>query len=104
MGNGTVWRGAGSGDREGAKASSVDSEAADFFENYLPPMPPRRYVSGETHRYHGRQYRLKVIKGAEEGVKLKGRYLLGANDTKARYTPRKDLAKGMVCGACAVGI
>lgn len=46
-----------------------------FFENYLPPMPPRRYVSGETHRYHGRQYRLKVIEGAEEGVKLKGRYL-----------------------------
>jgi len=38
-------------------------------------MPPRRYVSGETHRYRGRQYRLKVIKGAAEGVKLKGQYL-----------------------------
>jgi predicted metal-dependent hydrolase len=46
-----------------------------FFENYLPPMPPRRYVTGETHRYRGRQYRLKVIEGAEEGVKLKGRFL-----------------------------
>jgi len=54
------------------EASRVDSEAVDFFENYLPPMPPRRYVSGETHRYHGRQYRLKVIEGAKEGVKLKG--------------------------------
>jgi hypothetical protein len=31
MGNGTVWCSAGSGDREGAKTSRVDSEAADFF-------------------------------------------------------------------------
>src|SRR5450759_2016170 len=29
-----------------------------FFERFLPPMPPRRYVGGETHRYLGRQYRL----------------------------------------------
>ena len=31
MGNGTAGRGAGNGDREGAKASRVDSKAADFF-------------------------------------------------------------------------
>lgn len=41
-----------------------------FFENYLPPIPPRRYVSGESHRYLGRQYRLRVHQGNEETVKM----------------------------------
>src|SRR5664280_288894 len=46
-----------------------------FFREFLPKMPPRRYVSGETHRYLGRQYRLKVVEGGEPGVKLKGRFI-----------------------------
>lgn len=41
------------------------------FELYLPALPPRQYVSGETHRYLGRQYRLKVSEnGPVESVKL----------------------------------
>lgn len=39
-------------------------------ERYLPPPAPRLYISGETHRYLGRQYRLKVIPGEAESVKL----------------------------------
>lgn len=35
---------------------------------------PRRYVSGATHRYLGRQYRLKVRKGADAVIKLAGGY------------------------------
>lgn len=41
-----------------------------FFENFLPTIPPRRYVSGESHRYLGRQYRLRTHKGPQESVKL----------------------------------
>ena len=45
-------------------------EQQRFFENYQPTIPPRRYVSGESHRYLGRQYRLRVHQGNEESVKL----------------------------------
>ncbi len=37
---------------------------------YLPQTPPRQYVSGETHRYLGRQHRLRVAESTDEGVKL----------------------------------
>ena len=40
------------------------------FESYPAPLPERRYVSGESHRYLGRQYRLKIIAGDRETVKL----------------------------------
>src|SRR5260370_9105210 len=54
-----------------------------YFERFLPPTPPRRYVSGETHRYLGRQYRLKVSEHPPYGVKLSGHYLHVAARTKA---------------------
>jgi predicted metal-dependent hydrolase len=40
------------------------------FESYPPTLPQRRYVSGETHRYLGRQYRLLVNQCIENRVKL----------------------------------
>ncbi len=46
-----------------------------FFHQFQPLQPPRRYVSGETHLYLGRQYRLKVVQHNTNSVKLKGRYL-----------------------------
>jgi len=36
--------------------------------------PAQRYASGATHRYLGRQYRLKVSRGKNIGVKLAGGY------------------------------
>jgi predicted metal-dependent hydrolase len=47
-----------------------------YFEQFQPKQPDRRFVSGETHVYLGRQYRLKVAKGIPSQVKLIGRYFL----------------------------
>lgn len=43
------------------------------FELLPPPAAPRQWVSGETHRYLGRQYRLKVSEGVA-AVKLSGAF------------------------------
>ena len=44
------------------------------FEQYLPKQPERRYIGGETHRYLGRQYRLKIEQGDTDSVKCSGGY------------------------------
>ena len=46
-----------------------------FFEIYHPLPEPKRFVSGETHPYIGRQYRLKVKRASNSDVKLVGRFL-----------------------------
>lgn len=47
------------------------------FSELVQSRPPKEYLNGETHRYLGRQYRLKVVPSAdhrENGVRLVGRY------------------------------
>lgn len=46
-----------------------------FFLSFNPKTPPRKYVSGETHLYLGRQYILRIHSGDEESVKLKGKII-----------------------------
>ena len=46
-----------------------------FFNQFETRTPPRQYVSGETHLYLGRQYRLKVHSAEHRSVKLIGRYI-----------------------------
>ena len=46
-----------------------------FFLYFHPKTPARKYISGETHLYLGRQYRLKIIQNSLESVKLKGKYI-----------------------------
>jgi predicted metal-dependent hydrolase len=43
----------------------------DYFEQFRPRTPPRRYLSGETHLYLGKQYLLKRVEAEQEGVKLR---------------------------------
>jgi len=45
------------------------------FLAYFPKTQVRKYVSGETHLYMGRQFRLLVTIGPVESVKLKGKFL-----------------------------
>jgi predicted metal-dependent hydrolase len=46
-----------------------------FFLAYHPKTTERKYISGETHLYLGRQYLLKAEKSEQESVKLKGKYI-----------------------------
>lgn len=55
------------------------------------PLPgPLRYVSGETLRFLGRQYRLRVEQGEKKSAKLKGQFLtVSVPDKEDRKSVRK---------------
>jgi predicted metal-dependent hydrolase len=46
-----------------------------FFLSFHPKTPARKFVGGETHLYLGRQYRLRILIGKAESVKLKGQFI-----------------------------
>lgn len=41
------------------------------FAEFRPRTPPRRFLGGETHRYLGRQYRLKIVRALQDRVTLR---------------------------------
>ena len=64
------------------------------FELYLPKQPPRRYINGETHRYLGRQYRLRAEQGETDSVKcLRGRFYVTTRDAPTTALVRRRLAR-----------
>ncbi len=46
-----------------------------YFSRYKPSLTERIYISGESHRYLGKQYRLKFIESETSEVKLRNGYL-----------------------------
>jgi predicted metal-dependent hydrolase len=46
-----------------------------FFLAFHPKTPVRKYISGETHLYLGRQYRLQISIRKKNEVKFKGRFI-----------------------------
>jgi predicted metal-dependent hydrolase len=53
------------------KRGSWILEQRYFFSLYLPRQSERKYISGESHLYLGKQYRLKIYKSDHERVLLK---------------------------------
>lgn len=59
-------------------------------ETLPSPPQPREWVAGETHRYLGHQYRLKLVKGSPSSVKLAGGYfVVTMPEPKARDSVRE---------------
>ncbi|MEM9064036.1 MAG: SprT family zinc-dependent metalloprotease [Planctomycetota bacterium] len=88
-------------DRCGASiAKLVQSKAQwilrqqEYFERFRPRDPNRTYVSGETVRYLGRQYRLKIERGSESSVKLRGRFLIVRLPTRCHEGSERELVRG----------
>lgn len=67
------------------RASWISKQIA-CFKRFSPRTPPRQYVSGETHLYLGRQYRLRVGIGEISGVRMGRSQLVvtmpGKSDTR----------------------
>ncbi len=69
-------------DRVHKRARWITRQIA-YFQQFQPRTPPRRYVGGETHLYLGRRYRLKLLQGEMEGVKLRRGYFFVSCRNKA---------------------
>lgn len=62
-------------DRVRARGSWIVRQQLRFRD--LHPLPePKRYVAGETHRYLGRQYRLRITERDQEAVRMDRPFLL----------------------------
>jgi predicted metal-dependent hydrolase len=64
----------------------------EYFRQFMPLPAERRYLSGETHFYLGRQYRLKVESIQGVGlVAMKGRYIYVGVPDRNNVMAIKDL-------------
>ncbi|PNQ72848.1 metal-dependent hydrolase [Hanstruepera neustonica] len=60
-----------------------------YFLSFQPRSVKKKYVSGETHLYLGRQYRLKLTLSKTSEVKYKGRFI-------EIFTPKKANAEELM--------
>ncbi len=63
------------------------------FEKWRPRTPPRQYVSGETHLYLGKQYRLVVTSDGAPDVRLDGNRIILAVRTDSSFVERQTLLR-----------
>jgi len=68
------------------------SQQLDQFNEYRPITPSRQYISGETHYYLGRQYRLQVLRAKAQCVRLKGAFFyVSVRDPDNRKSVRDEM-------------
>lgn len=80
-------------ERVGRRGGWISRQQA-YFEQWRPRTPPRTYEPGETHLVLGRQYRLDVRQGIQEGVMLEGdRLVLSMHRPSCVNTRREILAR-----------
>ncbi|GAA1211148.1 SprT family zinc-dependent metalloprotease [Rhodoglobus aureus] len=48
----------------------------EYFTQFTPRTPPRRFIAGETHKYLGRQYRLRIEPGEIRQVRMTRGFIL----------------------------
>lgn len=66
----------------------------DKMETYHPLPTPKRYISGETFCYLGRQYRLRVCEGKKQPARLHGRFLFIQIPNKENTVLARRLVEG----------
>lgn len=65
-----------------------------YFTQFIPRTPERRYLPGETHRYLGRQYRLKIVDAAADRVSLtRGFFIVHSRSPENSDTTRELLTR-----------
>ncbi len=75
-----------------------------YFERFLPRHPGPRFVSGETHVYLGRQYRLRVERGGRGGCEADRQILVRLDQRSPRCRPRAAIARLLVPRACRTSL
>jgi predicted metal-dependent hydrolase len=66
------------------------------FLSWMPKPTPRRYRSGETHRYLGRQYRLRIVSDTIPRVSLKSGFIeIRQTDATDSAAARRQLDQWM---------
>ncbi|RPD43766.1 M48 family peptidase [Hymenobacter sediminis] len=68
-------------------------EQAQLQQHYAPSPSPRRYLSGESYLFLGRQYRLRIVSATRPAVHLHSNYLQVSTPTPDDATAIKRLVE-----------
>ncbi|MDG3040710.1 M48 family metallopeptidase [Roseicyclus marinus] len=64
-----------------------------YYDQFQPKTPERRYIGGETHLYLGRQYKLKVVPGIQNAVKMQRGRLMVLSTKPSRSAHTRELVR-----------